>query len=169
MLPQIITLSFLDEVKRRPILFSPLNGIYIVYTGLSRGICNNIPPQPRHFFVLGLRPRTKKCLGFGGILLHIPRESTVYTIYIPFRGLNFFMKILSDISPIWGIYCLIYPPFEGYMCIYIYIPRDIYLYISRCCGIYEAQRHGPDHFSGPNPKSGFGPPCSQNYAVFIFL
>ena len=35
--------------------------------------------------------------------------------------------------------------------------------------IYEAQRHGPDHFRGPNPKSGFGPPCSQNYAVFIFL
>ena len=47
-----------------------------VYTGLSRGICNNIPPKPR------------------------PRESTVYTIYIPFRGLKFFMKILSDISPI---------------------------------------------------------------------
>ena len=61
---------------------SPLNGIYIVYTVLSRGICNNIPPQPRHFFVLGLRPRTKKCLGFGGILLHIPLESTVYTLHI---------------------------------------------------------------------------------------
>ena len=61
---------------------SPLNGIYIVYTVLSRGICNNIPPQPRHFFVLGLRPRTKKCLGFGDILFHTPRKHRIYITYI---------------------------------------------------------------------------------------
>ena len=88
---------------------NPLNGIYIIYTVLYRGICNNIPPKPRHFFVLGYNippqprhfspsacglgrkmprfrgyivPRTKKCPGFGGILLHIPLSSTVYTLHI---------------------------------------------------------------------------------------
>ena len=61
---------------------SPLNGIYIIYTVFFRGISNTIPPQPRHFFVLGLRPRTKKCLGFGGILLDIPLKNTVYTLHI---------------------------------------------------------------------------------------
>ena len=39
----------------------------------------------RCFF--GVRPRTKKCRGWGGILLDIPRKNTVYTIYIPFWGL----------------------------------------------------------------------------------
>ena len=29
------------------------------------------------------RPQTKKCLGFGGILLNILLESTVYTLHIP--------------------------------------------------------------------------------------
>ena len=88
---------------------NPLNGIYIIYTVLCRGICNNIPPKPRHFFILGYNippqprhfsssacglgrkmprfrgyivPRMKKCPDFGGILLHIPLQSTVYTLRI---------------------------------------------------------------------------------------
>ena len=34
--------------------------------------------------------------------------------------------------------------------------------------IYEDPRHGPDHFRGPNPKSGFGPPCGQNIPCLFF-
>ena len=62
----------------------PLNGVYIGYTVCFRAISNSIVPQPRHFFVLGLRPRTKKCLGFGTILLDIARKHNVYPISIPF-------------------------------------------------------------------------------------
>ena len=76
----------LVSFRHRPILMSPQNGIYIVYTVFFRGISNNIPPQPRHFFVLGLRSRTKKCLGFGGILLDIPLKNTVYTLHISHLG-----------------------------------------------------------------------------------
>ena len=39
-------------------------------------------PQPRHFFVLGLRPRTKKCLGWGTILVDIVLKHTVYPLHI---------------------------------------------------------------------------------------
>ena len=72
----------------------------------SRATSNNIAPQPRHFFrprpasqpghffrprpaasdekMPRLRgwPRTKKCLGFGAILLDIALEDTVYTLHI---------------------------------------------------------------------------------------
>ena len=58
------------------------NGIYIGYTVCFRAISNSIVPQPRHFFVLGLRPRTKKCLGFGTILLDIVLKHTVYPLHI---------------------------------------------------------------------------------------
>ena len=54
---------------------------YIVYTVSSRAISNNIAPQPRHFFILGLRPRTK-CIGFGTILLDIALKHTVYPLHI---------------------------------------------------------------------------------------
>ena len=47
-----------------------------------RAICNNIAPRPRIFFVLGLRPRTKKILGLGAILLHIALGKTIYTLHI---------------------------------------------------------------------------------------
>ena len=98
-IPQVGDIS--DSIFMKKL--SPLNGIYIVYTVLSRGICNNIPPQPRHFFVLGLRPRTKKCLGFGGLLLHIPLESTVYTLHICI--LIYEIKILTNILMGFKISC----------------------------------------------------------------
>ena len=60
----------------------PLNGVYIGYTVCFRAISNSIAPQPRHFFGLGLRPRTKKCLGFGTILLDIALKHTVYPLHI---------------------------------------------------------------------------------------
>ena len=47
-----------------------------------RAISNSIAPQPRYFFVLGLRPRTKKYLGFGTILLDIALKHTVYPLHI---------------------------------------------------------------------------------------
>ena len=68
--------------KTKSLDIHPLNGIYIGYTVCFRAISNNIVPQPRHFFVLGLRPRTKKCLGFGTILLDIALKHTVYPLHI---------------------------------------------------------------------------------------
>ena len=47
-----------------------------------------------------VRPRTKKCLGFGTILLDIARKHTVYPIYTPFRG---------------GIYLMLAPHLTRYM------------------------------------------------------
>ena len=101
---------------------SPLNGIYIVYTVLSRGICNNIPPQPRHFFILGLRPRTKKCLGFGGILLDIPLKNTVYTLHICLiisyicPEISYIRPVISYRRPVISFICpvisLIFPFYE---------------------------------------------------------
>ena len=58
--------------------------------GFCRAISNSLAPQPRHFFfVLGLRPRTKKkCLGFGAILLDIALQNPICTLHIyPFWGL----------------------------------------------------------------------------------
>ena len=58
-------------------------GIYIIYMVFCRAISNSIAPQPRHFFfVLGLRPRTKKILGFGAIFLHIALQNPIYTLHI---------------------------------------------------------------------------------------
>ena len=34
--------------------------------------------------------------------------------------------------------------------------------------INEDARHGPDHFGGPNPKSGFRPPCGPNMSWVFF-
>ena len=50
----------------------------------------------------------EKMSWFRGMLLHIPRQSTVYIIYIPFRGFS-------------GIYVKI---------------SHIYIYLSRNCGLY---------------------------------
>ena len=60
---------------------SPQNGIYIVYTVFFRGISKNIPPQPRHFFVLGLRPRTKNA-SVSGVYCWIYPSKTPYIHYI---------------------------------------------------------------------------------------
>ena len=58
------------------------------YTVCLRAISNSIVPKPRHFFVRGRRPRTKKCRGWGAILVDIARKHTVYPIYTPFTGGN---------------------------------------------------------------------------------
>ena len=55
-----------------------------------RAISNYIPPRPRIIFVLGLRPRTKKILGLGAILLDIAGRSAIYIIYIPLIRTFFF-------------------------------------------------------------------------------
>ena len=69
--------------------------IYYIYSTLSWYMQQRTPeietffrPQIQYtastsaFFVLGLRPRMKKCLSFGGILLDIPLKNTVYTLHI---------------------------------------------------------------------------------------
>ena len=62
--------------------------------GSSQAISHSIAPQPRIFFVLGripraarraalgIRPRTKKILGFGAILWDIALEDPIYTLHI---------------------------------------------------------------------------------------
>ena len=61
-----------------------------------RTISNSIVPKPRHFFVRGRRPRTKKCRGWGTILLDIERKHTVYPIYTPFSGGIYLLLLYSD-------------------------------------------------------------------------
>ena len=61
-----------------------------------RAICNNIAPRPRIFFVLGLRPRTKKILGLGAILLHIAFGKTIYTLHILYIGI--YIPIINKIE-----------------------------------------------------------------------
>ena len=60
------------------------NGIYIIYMGFCRAISNSIAPQPRHFFfVLGLRPRTKKKMPrFRGYTVgYSPPKPHIYITY----------------------------------------------------------------------------------------
>ena len=77
------------------------------YTVCLRTISNSIVPKPRHFFVRGRRPRTKKCRGWGTILLDIVRKHTVYPIYIPFYPLSIWRMIVEmntqfdNISNVW--------------------------------------------------------------------
>ena len=60
------------------------NGIYIIYMGFCRAICQYIAASTSDFFfVLGLRPRTKKkSLGFGAIYRHIALQNPIYTLHI---------------------------------------------------------------------------------------
>ena len=52
--------------------------------GSPQAIYNDMTPQPRIFFVLGLRPRTKNILGFGAISLYIALGDPIYSLYILF-------------------------------------------------------------------------------------
>ena len=62
-----------------------------------RTISNSIVPKPRHFFVRGRRPRTKKCRGWGTILLDIERKHNVYPIYAPFSG-GIYLKLAAHVK-----------------------------------------------------------------------
>ena len=106
------------------------NGIYIIYMGFCRAISNSLAPQPRHFFfVLGLRPRTKKkCLGFGAILLDIALQNPIYTLHIHHpSGLYTVLFIFNR-----------FPPSTGRFLIFTYSPQlgGILWYIAPVWGLY---------------------------------
>ena len=80
-------------------LGDPIYTLHIcnVYTVFLRGISNNIPPKPRHFFVLGLA-------SVSGVYCWIYHEKTPYIQYIShlegfFRISKYVKKIL--IFPFW--------------------------------------------------------------------
>ena len=61
------------------------NGIYIIYMGFCRAICQYIAASTSEFF---FRPRPsasdekKKILGFGAIYRHIALQNPIYTLRI---------------------------------------------------------------------------------------
>ena len=90
------------------------------------------------FFVLGLRPRTKKFLGFGAIYRHIALQNPIYTLHIH-HLLVVYICICPELGAISHIFSHIRPELGAkstYICIYTPRVRDYIQQYSPEFGIY---------------------------------
>ena len=91
---------------------------YVMYIRVCRGVYATIYPRNRGIFSSEAAGRGRKNAEVEGVYCCIDHEKAPYIQYIS--------HLEGSISS-WK-YCLIYPPFEGYMCIYISLGIYIYIY-----------------------------------------